>query len=103
MILRTLVSLGFFLLLIGEGCSQVPRHPDLLPIYSPAELKQRLLEIAATGEGGSSLMPLESSLQELEKTDPALAKSLWPEFREMEQSEDAQQRKRLAASLAEKL
>ena len=76
-------QLGLALVLSVTGCESGPSSPDVLPQYSPAELKEQLGEIAETGAGGSSLMAIGASLNELRNEDPAKADELLKDFQKL--------------------
>lgn len=98
-----LSSLRLLLVLSVAGCGSGPSVPDELPKYSLAELKQQLSEVAETGAGGSALMAIEASLYELKNEDAAKSAELLEDFRKLERSPDAGERKKIARQMAEKL
>jgi hypothetical protein len=91
--------------LAAAGCGpSPPSEPDVLPTYNSfEELKPRLQRVAETGEGGSSLMDIESGLRMLGKVDAGKSERLLQDFRELERAPEADRRKELAREMLKKL
>lgn len=94
-------------LFCGAGCSSEVEVESASETVSVApdksQIKARLEEIATTGSGGSATSGLRDALNELKKTDEALANQLLQDLSRLEQMSDSEEIKKLAGSMADKL
>lgn len=67
------------------------------------QIKKRLTEIAGSGIGGSAVSGIRDALNELKKTDAALAEGLLTDLDELEKLEDSDQIKAKAGQMAGRL
>ena len=72
-------------------------------VDSIAEIKQRLQEISASGQGGSSVIGLRPSIEALQATDAAKAQQLLTDLDNLESAQTPEQVKQIATRMAAKL
>jgi len=72
-------------------------------VSGKAQLKERLEMMAQTGSGGSAVSGMRQGLDELKKTDAALADSLMKDLEALEKLQDQAAIKSAARKMADKL
>lgn len=72
-------------------------------LSSKPQLKERLEMMAQTGSGGSATSGMREGLQELKKTDSALADGLLADLDNLEKLQDAAAIKAAARKMADKI
>lgn len=101
--------LGGSVLICGSGCGGSSSGPVTAktsesPVISGKDqVKERLQAVAASGSGGSALGGVRQALEELKKTDAALADQLLQDLSALEQTDDAETLKKLATDMIAKL
>jgi hypothetical protein len=102
-------SLGFAFSLPFCGCGPAEvkvedKSSDQAHAVSGKEqIKARLAEIASTGSGGSAVSGLRDGLNELKKTDAALADQLLQDVGRLETLQDPNEIKALAGQMADRI
>ena len=99
------VSLGL-LLAVGCGGPEIEADPaaSAPPVVSGKDqIKQRLQSIIDSGSGGSAVGGLRDALEELKKTDAALAEGLLKDLALLEPMQDSNQIKGMAQRMFDKL
>ncbi len=74
--------------------------PDRIPRDS---LKQRLNEVVKSGDGGSALMGIQMSIEELKKVDAAKANALAADFKRLDLAPTTEQRQKIAREMVDQL
>lgn len=101
----SLLSVGL-LLTVGCGGPEVTVDPaaSAPPVVSGKDqIKQRLQSIIDSGSGGSAVGGLREALEELKKTDAALAEGLLKDLAQLEPMQDPNQIKGMAQRMFDKL
>ena len=104
------VLLGGSVLICSSGCGggsssgPVTAKTSESPVISGKDqVKERLQAVAASGSGGSALGGVRQALEELKKTDAALADQLLQDLSALEQTDDVETLKKLATDMIAKL
>jgi hypothetical protein len=96
--------LSFLLIWTVAGCGSAPHVDPAPPQYKTfEELKRRLDEVTKTGDGGSSLMGIRESIEELKKVDAAKAALLATDFTRLDLAPTTEQRQQIAKEMVDKL
>ena len=100
-----LISLGL-LLTIGCGGPEVTADPAASAppaVSGKDQIKQRLQAVIDSGSGGSALGGIREALEDLKKTDAALAEGLLKDLAQLEPLQDQNQIKGMAQRMFDKL
>lgn len=87
---------------LGCGTSASPLN-EPMGYKTTDALKERLLEVAKYGDGGSSLGGIPESIEQLTKDDPATGKQLLADFQKLNTATSKDDRKRIAKEMADRL
>lgn len=100
MFTRSFTLMAGFVLAIALGCGAPTQEPAPPEVHDTVDaLRTRLLEVAETGEGGSSLGDLYESVEKMK--DRELAERLGRGLDQLDRAKSVEQRKQAAKKLAE--
>ncbi len=102
--------LGLIVCTSFTGCTNQPAGEnanksleEINQTNSKSELKKRLLEIAESGEAGSSVMGMHESLEELKKSDSSISDELFTLCDQLESAGSSSKIKSIAKKMADLL